>query len=119
MATDDWQVPAGFPALLSDGDLEAALIQMTIAPRTSTFANVNTALQAALVQVGVADQQRRHAEAAARSSRIIACVSIAIALVAVGLSVLLGALSYRGDQDWQDQQTRLLTEIRDRLASQP
>jgi hypothetical protein len=113
MQDAEWQVPSGYPHLLSDDELRAALEQMTAVPRTSRFHSVNTSLQTALIQVGVMEQSRRETERATTTSRRIAYLSLVVAAAAVLLSVGFGVLDYQGDKDWQNEQTRLLTQIRD------
>jgi hypothetical protein len=116
MPDAEWQVPAGYPHLLSDDELREALEQMTAVPRTSRFHSVNTSLQTALIQVGVMEQSRRETERATTTSRRIAYVSLVVAAVALLLSLGFGVVDYRGDTDWQSEQTKLLTQIRDEHA---
>jgi hypothetical protein len=63
----------------------------------------------------VQEQSRREVREAPQSARNTSYIAIGIALLATVISIAFGMLDYLGDQGWQDDQLRILTQIRDLL----
>jgi hypothetical protein len=68
-----------------------------------------------LLAAALLEQSRRHTETSLRASRSTARISLTIAGLALLLSLLGGLADYAGDKSWQEDQIRILAEIRDRL----
>jgi hypothetical protein len=111
-------LPAGYPTDLSDEELAAA-IQLIIQQRRKwgelKLETIKGEIVAPLLGAGINEQTRRLLDESAAQSRKATRLSLAIALLAVAIA--LGGIfsDYWSDKSWQDKQTKLLTEIRDRL----
>lgn len=115
-----WLLTDDFPHRLSDDELAEAVngIAGSISARYGNSpASWLPELQIALLQAALQEQSRRLADDANRSSRRATRLTLAVAVAASLLALIFGVLDYFGDQSWQDDQIRILTEIRDRLSS--
>ena len=67
------------------------------------------------LQAALQEQSRRAAAEAQASARRTTRYSLAVAFAALAVALTGTVADYFGDKSWQDEQTELLTEIRDRL----
>ena len=113
-------LPDGFPTDVSDEDLAAA-VQLIIRERRRwgqlRLETLKGEIVAPLLGAGIDEQSRRLLDRSVVQSRRATRLSLGIALLAVVIAIGGAYADYRGDQSWQDKQTELLTDIRDRLAS--
>jgi hypothetical protein len=100
----------GYPHGLADDELRQQVDELVEVASIGTSGDV-----LALIELGLGELARREAERAARWARRVAWVSLLVAGAALALALVFGLLDYFGDAGWQDDQNRLLTEIRDRL----
>jgi hypothetical protein len=111
-------LPPGYPAQLTDDELAAALDLVLKATQRWSQGNLATfkgEVLAPLLQMGITEQSRRLQATTGRSSFRISMTALAAAILATLIAATFGLLDYYGDKSWQDDQTRILTEIRDSL----
>jgi len=113
-------LPAGYPTGLSDEELAAA-IELIIQERRKwgelKLETIKGEIVAPLLGAGINEQTRRLLDRSSAQSRNATRLSLAIALLAVAIALGGAYADYRGDKSWQDKQTKLLIEIRDRLPA--
>lgn len=130
--TEEIRLPPGYPSgdELSDEDLAAAVRELSKGWRAAwgddNVFHTGGEVKLALMQAGLLEQSRRElrksaeqARATARLSLWIAGAATVVAALALAVSMIFGVLDYRSDKSWQDDQTRILTEIRDQLSDPP
>ncbi len=123
-------LPLGYPGAdtLSDAELATAIQEMVEGwlrqLGSGDVFHLGGSVKLALIQVGVQEQQRRQiaqtlqlAEDAGRASRRASRISLAIAAIAILIAVSSAFVDYFGDRSWQNDQTRILAEIRDLLPA--
>jgi hypothetical protein len=114
-----YQLPDGFPHALSDDDLAGAVVDLNDSLRQRYGNQVGgwlPELQLALISAALSEQSRREVATSNRASKRTARISLAVAAAALFVSAFGAAADYFGDKSWQEDQTRLLTEIRDSLS---
>ncbi len=113
-------IPANYPYGSTDEQIQQAVKELSD-DIVNSAANINTVLQLApLVQLGQNELQKRVAEKSAKTAekaeRIaigIAAFSIILSFVAIGFSYA----SFKSDENWQKEETRLLGETEKEIIS--
>ena len=116
----DIPLPDGYPHGLSDRDLATTLQQMLdgwryVSGATDNLNRASGEVTLGFIQAGMQEQSRREVERSTRTARQTSMLATAIALLATIIALAFGVLDYFGEESWQDEQTQILTEIRDRL----
>ena len=111
----------GFPESLSDDELAGYIAALS--NEIAGLLSHDPELYLGLLQAALSEQSRRLSDRALESSRratrlslAIAALSLAVALIALCIAAFGTVEDYRSDRDWQDDQTQILTEIRDQLV---
>jgi hypothetical protein len=112
-------VSQGYPFRLDDDELAEAITAMMAETgpvrEDVQFSDLGLEPQLAIIQAGLLEQSRRQAERAERQARWIAYLSLALAVAVVALALIFGLLEYYDEQAWQDEELRILSEIRELL----
>lgn len=114
-------IPTNYPYESTDEQIQQAVKELSD-DIVKSGANVNTVLQLApLVQLGQNELQKRILEKAAKTAEKaektaigIAAFSIIISFIAIGFSYV----SFRSDENWQKEETRLLGEIEQEIKNE-
>lgn len=111
-----------YPLAWSDEEILGQLVDSAVELEKRGF-DINAVLQLTpIMSVGQSELVRRagqrnaeSAERIARSSRQLAIVAVVIAVATLLVTVGLAVWQDRSSRDWQNEQTRILVQIRDEL----